>query len=172
MILAIDVDYRVNSAIVAGILFRNWGDESPYKIIHSKVDGVESYESGQFYKREMPCIIHLLKDHDLSPNVIVIDGFVMLGQESKPGLGMHLYYALNKEIPIVGVAKTSFKDSKPETEVFRGKSQKPLYVTAVGVELEVAKNNVFSMHGKYRMPTLLKLADQECRKISKVLDDD
>lgn len=64
----------------------------------------------------------------------------------------------------LGVAKTAFKGSKTELEVFRGKSEKPLYVTAVGVEDELAKNHIYSMHGKPRIPTLLKLVDRECRK--------
>jgi deoxyribonuclease V len=164
VILAVDVDYRVDTAIVAGIIFSNWRDESPDRVVHSKMASVEDYEPGQFYKREMPCIIQLLTDYKLTPDFIVIDGFVALGQESKPGLGMHLHDALDRKIPVIGVAKSSFKNSRFETEVLRGSSQKPLYVTAVGVACETAKNYIRSMHGKHRIPTLLKLVDRECRK--------
>ncbi|WP_299948707.1 hypothetical protein [uncultured Microbulbifer sp.] len=102
--------------------------------------------------------------YDLTPDIIVIDGYVVLGQELKPGLGMRLYEALDKKIPIIGVAKTAFKDSNSESEVFRGESKKPLYVTAVGIGDQIAKSYISSMHGKHRMPTLLKLVDRECRK--------
>jgi deoxyinosine 3'endonuclease (endonuclease V) len=33
MILAVDVDYRGHEAIVAGILFRDWTDETPLRKI-------------------------------------------------------------------------------------------------------------------------------------------
>ncbi|MFS1523798.1 endonuclease V [Microbulbifer sp. 2304DJ12-6] len=164
MILAVDVDYRIDNAIVAGVTFSGWSDEAPDRVIHSKITNVRSYQSGQFYRREMPCILKLLNDYDLTPDIIVIDGYVVLGQELKPGLGMRLYETLDKKIPIIGVAKTAFKDSKSESEVFRGESKKPLYVTAVGIGDQIAKNYISSMHGKHRMPTLLKLVDRECRK--------
>ena len=164
MILAIDVDYGSDCTVVAGVSFSSWEDEAPDSVFHSKVTDVENYEPGQFYKRELPCIIRLLTEHNLHPDIIVIDGFVVLGQDLKPGLGMYLYDALDKTIPVIGVAKTAFKGARTETEVFRGKSEKPLYVTAVGVEDEVAKHHIYSMHGKHRIPTLLKRVDRECRK--------
>lgn len=164
MILAVDVDYRNDKASIAGICFHAWSDESPKDVLHSEVDTVLDYEPGQFYKRELPCILKLLKEHELRPDLIVIDGFVYLGQDSKPGLGVHLFNALGKNTPVIGVAKSAFKGSSPKTEVFRGKSEKPLYVTAIGIEQQVANANISSMHGKYRIPTLLKLVDHECRK--------
>ena len=164
MILAVDVDYRADHALVAGICFLHWDDENPEIVLHTEVTNVEDYQPGQFYKREMPCILKLLKDHNLNPDVIVIDGFVVLGQDAKSGLGMHLYNALGRNTPVIGVAKTAFKDSKPESEVFRGKSEKPLYVTAIGIEEQLAKSHITSMHGKHRIPTLLKLVDRECRR--------
>jgi deoxyribonuclease V len=164
VILAIDVDYRTGYAISAGVAFSNWEDEFPARVFISKVTNVAPYEPGQFYKREMPCILQLLADHNLAPDFIVIDGFVVLGHDSRPGLGMHLHDALEPKIPVIGVAKTAFKDSKAESEVLRGKSQKPLYVTAVGIAYENAKDLIRSMHGKHRIPTLLKFVDSECRK--------
>jgi deoxyribonuclease V len=75
-----------------------------------------------------------------------------------------MFYALGRNTLVIGVAKTAFKASKSESEVFRGESEKPLYVTAIGIKDQVAKSHISSMHGKYRIPTLLKLADSECRK--------
>ena len=162
MILAIDVGYRQENAIAAAVVFNTWQDSEPVAIVHSKIDTVAEYESGQFYKRELPCVLALLQQHQLKPKTIVIDGFVSL-DAGKPGLGMHLFEALNKQVPIVGVAKTAFKESGPELEVLRGDSARPLFVTAVGIELEEAKQNILSMHGKHRIPTLLKRVDRESR---------
>lgn len=164
MILAVDVDYREDEAIIAGVCFENWKDENPISIIRSKVANIEDYEPGQFYKRELPCILKLIKKYDLKPDVIVVDGFVTLGKESKPGLGMHLYNSLECTIPVIGVAKRHFKDTASTAELLRGESKKPLYVTAVGVNEQDAKGYIHTMHGKYRIPTLLKLVDSECRK--------
>ncbi len=166
MILAVDVDYRNTSAIAAGVCFASWEDPEPSDVLFSKIESIAGYESGEFYKREMPCIVRLLNEHHLSPSVIVIDGFVVLGEEERPGLGMHLFNELEQKIAIIGVAKTAFKGVKPETELLRGESKKPLYISAVGVALAEAKQCVASMHGRYRLPTLLKRVDYECRNFS------
>ncbi len=169
MILAIDVDYRESEAVVAGVVFDAWEDEIAAQIYYSVISEIKDYESGSFYLRELPCIIQLLEEYQLSPDVIVVDGFVYLGEESKPGLGQHLYNALDQNIPIVGVAKRPFKGTPPETEILRGQSAKPLYITSIGIDIETAKYSVLSMHGKHRIPTLLKRADRECRKVSQAL---
>lgn len=108
--------------------------------------------------------MRLLNEHALTPEVIVIDGYVYLGDESNPGLGMHLYNELEGRIPIIGVAKKRFKNTTAESEVYRGNSEHPLYVTSVGLDLETAKKNVHAMHGKHRVPTLLKYVDHKCRR--------
>lgn len=164
MILAVDVDYRTSEALAAGICFDNWWDDKASQIYRSVIPEIEDYEPGGFYRRELPCILHLLKEHRLSPEVIVIDGFVYLGDKSRPGLGMYLYNALNQKVPVIGVAKKRFKGTTPDTELLRGKSANPLYVTAAGIDLETAKSQISSMHGKHRIPTLLTLADRECRR--------
>ena len=45
----------------------------------------------------------------------------------------------------------------------RGSSRRPLYVSAAGMELQEAKRHIAQMHGKFRMPALLKRADQLSR---------
>ena len=52
-------------------------------------------EPGQFYKRELPCILELLKQVNPLPNYIVIDGYVYLGGDEKPGLGKHRITSYN-----------------------------------------------------------------------------
>jgi len=49
-------------------------------------------------------------------------------------------------------------------KIFRGGSRRPLYVNSVGIDLEEAKQKIIAMHGDFRVPTLLKLADRESRK--------
>ena len=164
MILAVDVCYRNNAASIAGIYFSCWGDAQAKETFHSTLDAVEEYRPGQFYLRELPCIIRLLKEHHLTPDIIVIDGYAYLGEESNPGLGMHLYNELKGKIPIIGVAKRQYRNATREAELYRGNSKHPLYVTSVGIDLETAKSNIRSMQGKHRVPSLLKYADQECRK--------
>jgi deoxyribonuclease V len=49
----------------------------------------------------------------------------------------------------------------------RGKSKNPLYVTAVGIDQRLAASYIARMHGKYRIPTLLKTADRISKGINK-----
>ena len=95
MKLAVDAYYAGNKAKVIGVLFENFSDEKLLEIISKIVDGVAPYESGSFYKRELPCIVSLLQDLDVRDiSRIVIDGFVYLDDEGGYGLGGHLYERL------------------------------------------------------------------------------
>ena len=78
---------------------------------------------------------------------------------------MHLYEKTGQKVPVIGVAKNRFKDTPPACEVLRGSSQNPLLVTATGIPLAKAKQNIAQMHGQHRIPTLLKRVDQLCRGI-------
>lgn len=167
MILAIDVQYNENTAFVAGVLFEDWQSDAPSGEYVSIVKEVAEYEPGSFYKRELPCILSLLDEHKLLPTCIVVDGYVYLDGEQQPGLGKHLYDALGGKIEVIGVAKKGFAGISAEYEVIRGKSEKPLYVTTTG-DLPLAKKLVQKMAGRYRIPTLLKRADQVCRQAEKL----
>ena len=160
MILATDVDYREDKAIAAGVLFQHWNDPAPSTEIITPIASVAEYEPGRFYKRELPCLLELLKQLAQLPECIVIDGYVYLGNERKAGLGKHLYEALQGRVPIIGVAKTRFQDTPQETEVYRGGSTRALYVTAIGLDEAEAKALVPQMHGQHRIPSLLKRVDQ------------
>lgn len=166
MILAIDVYYIDTRAKTVGVLFNHWCDSKSdiQNIITDYQDNVAPYQSGQFYQRELPCILSLLNKVDLSNiSTIVIDGYVHLNG-GKIGLGGHLYNALNKKVPIIGVAKKPFAgNSEYLMEVVRGHSKHPLYVTSVGVTLTSAAKNIQSMAGKYRMPDILSYLDQQTK---------
>jgi deoxyribonuclease V len=165
MKLAVDTHYADDTAKVAGILFKDWQDDNYVEKYVCQVSANKSYEPGNFYKRELPGIQALIKKIDIRPEIIIIDGYVFLDGIAKPGLGKHLYNWLDEKIPVIGVAKNPFKGIKYENEITRGKSCKPLFVTCAGIDLAEAKKNISSMHGRYRMPTLLKLVDQLSRKI-------
>jgi len=163
MILAVDVDYKEeDKAVASGVLFDSWEDGLPTKTLSVSVNNVLPYESGQFYKRELPCILALLEKIEEKLDCIVVDGYVNLGK-GKRGLGAYLFDALEGKTPIIGVAKNAFKDIEKDTFLYRGESKKPLYITSISMAIEDAKKAIECMHGKYRFPTLLKEVDRMCR---------
>ena len=166
MILAVDVAYHKEAALVGGVLFRDWSDEKPLRELLISCEVPDNYMPGQFYRRELPCIAALLEQVSEPLDYILIDGFVYLGRNKDPGLGKHLHDMLEQGVAVLGVAKTPFKDTPKSCEVLRGKSRKPLYVTAAGIQGDRAKFFIKSMHGKTRIPTLLKYVDRLCRSVS------
>ena len=161
MWLAIDVGYFDNKALAVGIVFEEVDSQKPIKIYTTIIDDIAPYEPGAFYKRELPCTLALFKTILEPITTIVIDGYVHLGADQKDGLGMHLYKQVH--LPVIGVAKNYFKETPQECELYRGISQKPIYVTAVGYTQNQAKIMIQKMYGKNRIPDLLKLADRYSR---------
>ena len=167
LILATDVSYpETGGAKAAGLLFDGWTAHSEIAQQVVRLETVEPYVPGRFYERELPCLTALLDEVRPVPELIIIDGYVTLGSEQEPGLGMHLFQALGGLVPIVGVAKTYFKGTPDQVQVRRGQSRQPLYVTAVGISLQDAREGVSSMHGEFRLPTLLQRVDHLCRQDS------
>lgn len=162
MILAIDVHYTENEAVAAGVTFDDWSDTAAKGLYISKISPVHRYIPGEFYKRELPCIDALLKEHHLEPDTIVVDGYVLLDDDKK-GLGYYLYTHLNSSTTVIGVAKNPFRNIPDHCKLYRGESTKPLYITSVGIPQKEAKEHIGSMDGEYRFPTLLKLVDSICR---------
>ncbi|WP_299673175.1 endonuclease V [uncultured Tenacibaculum sp.] len=166
MILAFDTFYYESKAKTVCVSFNKITDETSIAITDEIIDGVSEYVPGEFYKREMPCILSLLKQFDLEEiTLIIVDGYAILNNEGKLGLGGYLYEALEKKIPVIGVAKSQFNtENKYARELFRGESKKPLYVSAIGLDLNDAYNAIKDMHGNFRMPTLLKVLDTKTRE--------
>ncbi|MDD9969485.1 MAG: endonuclease V [Myxococcales bacterium] len=166
MLACVDVDYREDesTAVAACVLFHRWQDELPADEKTAIIPSVEDYVPGQFFKRELPCILRVLEGVGVPLDAVIIDGYVWLGNRDQPGLGGHLYEALQKQVPIVGVAKTRFAGATLAVEVLRGTSAKQLHVTAAGMDVQVAATRLKSMHGPFRIPTMLKRADQLCRR--------
>src|SRR5262249_645622 len=125
---------------------------------------VAPYEPGKFYRRELPCLLAVLRKVADPIEAIVIDGYVWLADEQSPGLGGHLFQALGSATPVIGVAKPCFRSARAARPVVRGNSRRPLWVTAAGMDLETASRHVQDLHGPYRLPTLLKRVDRLCRQ--------
>ncbi|WP_284464798.1 endonuclease V [Chryseobacterium sp.] len=165
MIYAFDTYYYEDYANTVCIAFDNWTSEREIETFTEQTDINSEYESGAFYKRELPCILSLLdkivlKDGD----IIIVDGYVTLDNEGKIGLGGHLYEALQEKFAVVGIAKNEF--TTPDLQrrhVVRGEGKTPLFITAKGIDVDEVKRNVEEMHGPYRIPTLLKKLDQLSR---------
>jgi deoxyribonuclease V len=100
MIGCVDVDYRDERAVAGGIAFRDWLDDNVVAERAVSVQGIQPYQSGQFFTRELPCLLEVLR---VLPRlgVILIDGSVWL-EENRPGLGAHLYQSLDHRIPVIG----------------------------------------------------------------------
>ena len=166
MIYAFDTFYYEDFAKTVCIAFENWTSETESFIYSENTEISSDYESGAFYKRELPCILSLLKKIDLKEgDLIIVDGYVTLDNSGKIGLGGYLYESLNEKYPIIGIAKNGFasEDSLRKT-VFRGESKTPLFLTAIGIDANVIKTDVENMYGAYRIPTLLKKLDQLTRE--------
>ncbi len=164
MILVVDVDYKNTIANAAALVFKKFSDESPLSSYTKIIKNIAEYKSGEFFRRELPCILEILKVVNEKIDLIVVDGYVWLNSNQKPGLGAHLFEALENKTPIIGVAKRSFHGKNDKmSKIIRGESTNPLYITSVGIELKTAANYIAQMHGIYRIPTLLKKVDQLCR---------
>ena len=160
----VDVHYLDSVAAAACVLFEDWSDANAAAEYTTLVTDVAAYESGHFFRRELPCILAVLQQVLMPLEVIIVDGYVWLG-ENERGLGAHLFEALDQKVPVIGVAKKRFLRATTAREVIRGDSHVPLFITAAGIDPDVAADRIRSMHGPFRIPTLLKRVDQLCRSV-------
>jgi len=166
IIACLDVDYRATGARAACVVIDGWNAVDPIAKYTRDISDVQPYEPGNFYRRELPCLLSLLEIVQEKPDVVVIDGYVWLASQNRAGLGAHLHAAIGHCIPIVGVAKSLFLGADSSTVVVaveRGASRSPLYVTSVGVDPKVAAIWVQSMAGQGRIPKVLRAVDQLAR---------
>jgi deoxyribonuclease V len=131
-----------------------------------RVEGVAPYEPGRFYKRELKPVLAVLGQVPVTLRAVLVDGYVWLDTQGTPGLGAHLYRALAERVPVVGVAKQRFGDAGFAVSVLRGRSKRPLYVTAAGMPLCQAASCILRMHGQDRLPTMIRMADRLSRSRS------
>lgn len=110
MIACLDVYYESTSARAAGLTLANWNDVQAIDTKVVEIASVQPYEPGQFYRRELPCLLAVLEKLQFV-DTVVVDGYVWLDGKDKPGLGAHLYEALGRKSVVIGVAKTEFKSA-------------------------------------------------------------
>jgi deoxyribonuclease V len=157
MLACVDVDYRVNDAVAACLVFADPGDAAPLSEHVARLPISAPYQPGQLYLRELPPILAVLSQVKVS--LIIVDGHVWLGPQHK-GLGAHLHDAVH--LPVIGVAKHAYRGA-PAIPIRRGQSQTPLYVTAIDFDPQTAARLITRMHGPHRLPTLLKRVDRLSR---------
>ena len=162
-IACFDAAYSHASAGAACVLFSAWSDGAAQRTLIARQGAPAAYEPGSFYKRELPLLLAVLKKIERLPAMIIVDGYVWLDADQRPGLGAILHDTLAKRVPVIGVAKTVFGDASWCEPVLRGVSQRPLFVSAVGIGVDEAAKGVRAMHGPHRIPTLLKLVDRAAR---------
>lgn len=165
MLACLDVHYGGSLAHAGAIVFRTWTDEHPICQYEASSREAGEYVPGEFYKRELGPLLEVISLIPHSLQTLLIDGYCTLSEEGRPGLGAHLYSALNQSVRIIGVAKTCFR-SAPAAQVLRGTSMRPLYVSALGMPVLEAAQGVARMHGRFRIPTLLRAVDALARQAS------
>jgi deoxyribonuclease V len=163
----LDVHYEGTGARAACVLAESWESETPSSTQALDIGAVEPYESGSFYRRELPCLVSVLRLLPSSPEIVVVDGYVWLSSLERPGLGARLHHALGGGTPVVGIAKTAFagvESCGAVVPVYRGASKNPLFVTAVGMEPDLAGQCVRRMAGSHRIPDMVRTADRLSRR--------
>ncbi|HPC47531.1 MAG TPA: endonuclease V, partial [Deltaproteobacteria bacterium] len=136
---AVDVHYDEHGGYRAScVIFRDWGDASPLRVVAAEGSGVRPYRPGFFFERELPCLLDVLGRACSDIETVVVDGYVHLAPGSGKGLGFHLYEALGRGTVVIGVAKSPLAIACDFTTITRGASDRPLYVSCAGCALEDA----------------------------------
>lgn len=161
MILIIDLYYKENGFAKAVGVLCEWNDQEARKIIIEKIENVEPYVPGEFYKRELPGILKIIERVEFEKiEAIIVDGHVYIDNDKNYGLGGYLWEELKQKVPVIGVAKRGFYSNKDTViEIMRGESKNPLYVSSIGMDKNIAARQIQNMKGDYRIPTILKMVD-------------
>lgn len=166
MIVTTDVSYDPPYAYAAAVVFEDWSSSGPVRVYKARSEIESHYISGELFLRELPALKAVLQKVTQQISVIIIDGYVQFAIE-RPALGWYLFHELGSKIPVIGVAKSRFASAENGTAVRRGGSDKPLYVTAIGLPEDEAAEKVKEMHGEFRIPTMIKLAHFEASAYTK-----
>ena len=85
MIACVDVDYRQDQALAAAVLFHGWTDATGCAELTQGVAAVQPYQPGQFFQRELPCLLAVLGRVARTLEVVVIrrDGTEFLEERAK-----------------------------------------------------------------------------------------
>lgn len=124
------------------------------------VSAVPPYQPGAFFRRELPPLRAVLAGI-AGLGLVVVDGYVDLDPDGRPGLGAHVHAEFG--VPVIGVAKTAFRTATHAVPVLRGRSARPLFVTAAALPVTDAARLVQDMAGGFRLPDALRRADALAR---------
>jgi deoxyribonuclease V len=154
---AVDVYYPASGGTRAALV--RSGDPAFAEICGRKTviaSSAAPYRPGRFFERELPPLRAVLAD-STGIELLVIDGYVDLDPDGRPGLGAHVHAELG--IPVIGAAKTRFATAVHAVPVLRGHATRPLYVTAAGLPAADAAELIRRMSGPFRLPDALRLVD-------------
>jgi deoxyribonuclease V len=158
---AVDVHYPVEGGADAALVVA--GDDRFATLVAERVShlpAVEPYRPGSFFARELPALRAVL-DGAGPLDLLIVDGYVDLDPQGRPGLGAHVHAEFG--VPVVGVAKSAFHGATHAVAVRRGGATRPLYVTAAGLAVTDASRIVANMAGRYRIPDALRRVDALAR---------
>jgi len=158
--LVLSIHFDGDGAQAVGLAFEAWEAPEAERVFSTHIAHAEKKAArGELDLRALPCMLQLLREHRLAPELILIDGFVYLDAQEAAGLGRHLFHALGERTAVIGVAKTAMDGGTPaQFEVIREEYAAPLVITCAGIDLGAAKARLRAMHGRKRVPTLMKLA--------------
>jgi deoxyribonuclease V len=162
MMAVLDVHYHRDLATAACVVSESWSDGGALRTYRVSVPGVRPYRPGRFFERELSPLLAVLEKTGEKFSHIVIDGYVHL-KDNRMGLGAHLHKALPYPAVVIGVAKNPLAAADRFEAIHRGRSAKPLFVSSIGCSVDEAAAIVTRMHGPFRIPTLLRLADRLAR---------
>jgi len=164
MIAFLDAHYTISLAVGACVIAEAWHSQTPVHSVTEQLPLTSEYVPGELYLRELPVLLSVLRKVSQPIDIVVVDGYVELDAD-RHGLGRHLARELREPVTVVGVAKSEYRGA-PAIPVLRGKSLRPLYVSAMGMPAEVAAESVRSMAGKHRIPELLRYVDRLARQLA------
>ncbi len=158
---AVDVHYPASGGATAALVIA--ADQTFAQILEEvivRLEHAQPYQPGQFYLRELPPIRAVLAA-TRPLDLLVIDGYVDLDPTGTPGLGIHVHE--HTGLPVIGVAKTAFRNATHAVPIHRGTAARPLFITATGVPIGDAAAFVKAMSGGHRLPDALRRADALAR---------
>lgn len=158
---AVDVHYPAAGGAVAAAVVA--GDRAFATILAehlATLDTVAAYQPGSFWRRELPALRAVLAQ--TGPlELLIVDGYVDLDPDGSPGLGAYAHAELG--VPVLGVAKSVLRGATHAAPVLRGRSARPLHVTAAGIPQAEAAELVRQMSGSDRLPDALRRVDALAR---------
>jgi deoxyribonuclease V len=158
---AVDVHYlRSGGARAAAVVAADAAFSQVLTERTAVVPEVGPYRPGEFYRRELPPLRAVLRGIG-GLGLLVVDGYADLDPAGRPGLGAHAHDEF--AVPVIGVAKSAFRTASHAVPVLRGRSARPLFVTAAGMPRAEAAELVLLMAGRHRIPDSLRRADELAR---------